>query len=285
MPRHPAGIAQLALVALAVVLGGCHAGAQATPPPPPLVTGSFPNGEVALSYMLQRPAGRGPFPAVVIGHGSGETLKEAASFLAEQWLARGYAVLRYDKRGVGHSTGSYSMVGVGNSERMFADLSGDMAAGVAHLRSLKDIDARRIGLMGPSQAGWIIPLAARATRPQFMVIVVGPTVTVGEEIYFSRFAEKTATPLEELAGLLKDFNGPHGFDPVPVLEQVTTPGLWLLGGADRSIPTPETIARLDALIARGKPFTKVVFPSADHSMYGADMWPEIDRWLDATVRK
>jgi dienelactone hydrolase len=171
---------------------------------------------------------------------------------------------------------------VGNSERMFADLASDMAAGVAHLRSLSDMDAKRIGLMGPSQAGWIIPVAARLARPQFMVIVVGPTVTVGEEIYFSRFAEGTTTPLAELSDVLKTFKGPHGFDPRPVLEEVTTPGLWLLGGADRSIPTPDTIAILDALIAKGRPFSRVVFPDADHSMRGANMWPEIDRWLENT---
>ena len=281
MPRHSAGIGQAVLASLLASAISCGAGARPAPPPPQTVTGSFQNGEVSLSYILERPDGRGPFPAVVLGHGSGETRKEHASFLASQWLARGYAALRYDKRGVGGSTGTYSMVGVGNSERMFADLAGDMAAGVALLRSLPDIDGKRIGLMGPSQAGWIIPVAARMARPQFMVIIVGPTVTVGEEIYFSRFAEGTTTPLAELSGVLKTFKGPHGFDPRPVLEELTTPGLWLLGGADRSIPTPDTIAILDALIAKGRPFAKVVFPDADHSMRGANIWPEVDRWLEA----
>ena len=280
MRRHSAGFEHAALAGL-LALGACHAGAQSTPAPPRVVGGSFANGDVSLSYVLERPPGPGPFPAVVLGHGSGETRKEHASFFAAQWLSRGYAALRYDKRGVGGSGGTYSMVGVANSDRMFADLGGDMAAAVAHLRSLPDMDGKRIGLMGPSQAGWIIPVAARLARPQFMVIVVGPTVTVGEEIYFSKFAEATTTPLAELSEVLKGFQGPHGFDPKPVLEEVTTPGLWLLGGADRSIPTPDTIAILDALIARGRPFSRVIFPDADHSMRGANLWPEIDRWLDA----
>jgi hypothetical protein len=276
---HAAGV-RAALAGL-IALGACNAGGQATPSPPRVVSGAIANGDVSLSYVLERPPGPGPFPAVVLGHGSGETRKEQASFFATQWLSRGYAALRYDKRGVGGSTGTYSTVGVGNSDQMFADLASDMAAGVAHLRSLPDIDGKRIALMGPSQAGWIIPVAARLANPQFMVIVVGPTVTVGEEIYFSKFAEGTTTPLAELSDVLKDFKGPHGFDPKPVLEQLTTPGLWLLGGADRSIPTPDTIAILDALIAKGRPFSKVVFPDADHSMRGVDMWPEIDRWLEA----
>ena len=281
MRRQSAGFGHAALATLLASLSACHAGAQSTPPPPRVVTGSFSNGDVSLSYVLERPPGPGPFPAVVLGHGSGETRKEQASFFAAQWLSRGFAALRYDKRGVGESTGAYSMVGIANSDRMIADLAGDMAAGVAHLRSLPDMNGKRIGLMGPSQAGWIIPVAARLARPQFMVIVVGPTVTVGEEIYFSRFAEGTTTPLAELSGVLKTFKGPHGFDPRPVLEELTTPGLWLLGGADRSIPTPDTIAILDALIARGRPFSKVIFPDADHSMRGANLWPEIDRWLEA----
>ena len=285
MRAHAAGFGHVAGVRAAfaglIALGACNAGGQATPSPPRVVSGTIANGDVSLSYVLERPPGPGPFPAVVLGHGSGETRKEQASFFANQWLSRGYAALRYDKRGVGGSTGTYSTVGVGNSEQMFADLAGDMAAGVALLRSLPDMDAKRIGLMGPSQAGWIIPVAARLARPQFMVIVVGPTVTVGEEIYFSRFAEKTTTPLAELSDVLKTFKGPHGFDPRPVLEELTTPGLWLLGGADRSIPTPDTIAILDALIARGRPFAKVVFPDADHSMRGANLWPEIDRWLES----
>lgn len=278
--RRSLGFGHALVVGLALS-AACDAGAQSTPPPPRVVSGSFVNGDVSLSYVLERPEGRGPFPAVVLGHGSGETRKEQAAFFAQQWVARGFAALRYDKRGVGDSTGTYSMVGVGNSDRMFADLGGDMAAGVTHLRSLSDIDGKRIGLMGPSQAGWIIPVAARLARPQFMVIVVGPTVTVGEEIYFSRFAENTTTPLAELADVLKTFKGPHGFDPRPVLEELNTPGLWLLGGADRSIPTPDTVAILDALIAKGRPFSKVLFPDADHSMRGANLWPEIDRWLDA----
>lgn len=280
MPRVSTGIAQAALACF-MALAACRTEAQ-SPLAPKTVTGTFQNGDVALSYILERPEGRGPFPAVVLGHGSGETRKEFASFFATQWLARGYAALRYDKRGVGNSTGTYTTVGVGNGEKMIADLAGDMAAGVAHLRSLPDIDAKRIGLMGPSQAGWIIPLAARMARPQFMVLVVGPTVTIGEEIYYSRFAEFGTTPLGEMSTLLKSFKGPHGYDPKPILETLTTPGLWLLGGADRSIPTPETVAILDALVAQGKPFSKVVFPDADHSMRGVNLWPEIDRWLKAT---
>jgi dienelactone hydrolase len=270
----------LACGLVATFLGACGSGAQSpTELPPRTITGSLQNGDVSLRYLLERPAGPGPFPAVVIGHGSGETRKDDYRFLAHEMLLRGFAVLRYDKRGVGESTGSYSMVGVGNSERMFADLSSDMAAGAEFLRTQRDVDRARVGLMGFSQAGWIIPLAAKRSNAAFMVIMVGPTVTVGQEIYYSRFAEQTATPFEELSTILKEFTGPHGFDPKPVLQELTVAGLWLLGSADRSIPTIETVAILDELIAGGRPFRRVVYPNSGHELNGARYWSDVDDFL------
>jgi dienelactone hydrolase len=243
------------------------------------VSGFIQNGQVQLSYQLDRPAGAGPFPAVVIGHGSGEQTKASCTSLAGRMRERGFATLCYDKRGVGQSTGIYSMVGSGNSPRLIPELASDMAAGVAHLRRLRDIDGRRIGLLGPSQAGWIIPEAARQSSAAFMIILVGPTVSTGEEIYYSRFTEGTTTSLEEAYKKLPEFKGPHGYDPRPVLEGLTMPGLWLLGGADRSIPTPKTVRILDELIAAGRPFAYHVYPGVDHDLRGAFIWPDIDRWL------
>ena len=262
-------------------IAGCGAEGQvAGSAEPSVVTGFFPSGDIQLSYQLEKPAGRGPFPAVVVGHGSGETTKQACRFLVQGFLQRGYAVLCYDKRGVGQSTGTYVNVGTRNSEERFPILAADMAAGARFLRTERDIDGKRIGLVGNSQAGWIIPLAARDAKPAFMIILVGPTVSVGEEMYYSQFAEKTTTPLETLAGVLTQFTGPHGFDPRSVLSTLDVPGLWLLGGEDRSIPTPETVAILDDFIRKGRPFARVVYASSGHDLTRtADIWPDVDRWL------
>src|SRR5262245_25864723 len=114
------------VVTLALCLASSACGAALGSPSqlqPRTVTAALRNGDVSLSYLLERPPGPGPFPAVVIGHGSGEIRKEASQVLASNLLAQGFAVLRYDKRGVGESTGTYSTVGVVNSDRMFADLS------------------------------------------------------------------------------------------------------------------------------------------------------------------
>ena len=101
-----------------------------------------------------------------------------------------------------------------------------------------------------------------------MILLVGPTVSVGEEIYYSKFAEETTTPFNELSAILAKYTGPRGYDPRPVLETLNVPGLWLLGEADRSIPTIETVAILDDLKARGRPFTRIVYPGAGHNLSG-----------------
>lgn len=57
------------------------------------------------------------------------------------------------------------------------------------------------------------------------------------------------------------------YDPMPVLENLAIPQLWLLGGQDRDAPPFETLRRLSALQAAGKPITTAVFADADHGMY------------------
>jgi uncharacterized protein len=247
-------------------------------------SGFFNSGAVRLSYRLDVPQGPGPFGAVVFGHGSGMQTKDTCRFLADGFLSRGFATLCFDKRGVGQSTGTFVFVGARDSIPVFDDLASDVAAGVTFLRSRPEIDPKRIGLAGVSQAGWIIPLAAQKSHPAFMVLLVGPTVSVGIEGFYSRIVEDTSAPVEDGYRQLSSFNGFHGFDPKPVLESIDVAGLWLLGGEDRSIPTPATVEILDGLIASGKPYTHVVFPGFGHNLGGAPFWPEIDRWLEKTLR-
>ena len=247
-------------------------------------SGFFTNGNVRLSYRLDLPPRSGPVGAVVFGHGSGEQTKESCRFLADGFLSRGFATLCFDKRGVGQSSGTFVFVGARDSIPVFDDLASDMAAGVAFLRTRQEIDGTRIGLAGVSQAGWIVPLAAQKSRPAFMVLLVGPTVSVGIEGFYSRIVEETNAPVEEGYRQLPSFDGFHGFDPKPVLDAIDVPGLWLLGGEDRSIPTPATVAILDQLIASGKPYSHVVFPGFGHNLGGAPIWPEIDRFLSKAVK-
>jgi uncharacterized protein len=279
------GVKPHAWVAAALLLGSTACGKGAGSPARPSDTrgGTFPSGDIQLGYTLDLPGGTGPFPAVVLGHGSGRSTRDEAAPLATRLTAAGFAVLRYDKRGVGQSGGTYEGVGVGNGERVIGLLGADMAAGVAFLRTRPEVDRHRIGLLGVSQAGWVMPVAARlAPDVAFMVLVVSPTVSVGLEIYYSGLAEETTTPLDEVYARI-DFHGAPGFDPRPTLDTLQTPGLWLLGGKDRSIPTRQSVAILAELEAAGHPYRTIVYPGATHSMTDADTGAPVDFMRDALV--
>lgn len=271
---------------LVALLGaGCgNDGAPSTPSTFPTIQ-TFPSGDVRLAYALDLPAGPGPFPAIVMGHGSGQATRHQLGSLAQGFVAAGFAVLRYDKRGVGDSGGVYEIAGnVPNSERVFPVLAGDMLAGVAFLKTRPEIDAGRIGLFGISQAGWIIPLAAsRSSDVKFMVLVVGPTVSVGVENYYSSLVELSpSASLDDAYARSRVYAGPHGYDPVPTLEGLSTPGLWLLGGVDRSIPTPLTVEVLQSLQDSGRPYRWIVYPGADHNLglAGVDFVGDAIRFLE-----
>ena len=235
--------------------------------------------------MLDRPATRGPHPAVVIGHGSGRVLKEDQGELATAFLNIGYAVLRYDKRGVGESGGIYSGVGTVNSATMFPVLAGDMAAAARHLRTLRGIDPQGVGFAGVSQAGWIIPVAlTMAPEATFGVILSGPTVSVGLEIYYSDLAEHGTVSPANAEARLADYRGPHGFDPLPYLEQLEVPVLWLFGAEDRSIPTKRSVEILTALARDQRRFKWAVYPEAGHRLDLMTVWPDVRSWLTELAR-
>jgi uncharacterized protein len=119
---------------------------------------------------------------VVLISGSGPQNRDEEIFgfkpfklLADHLTRSGIAVLRYDDRGVGASTGSASQA---TSE----DFSLDAAAAVAFLGTRKEIDTARIGLLGHSEGGIVAPMvAARKGGIAFVVMMSGMGVT-GEKI-------------------------------------------------------------------------------------------------------
>ena len=127
-----------------------------------------------LAGTLILPRGTQPLPAVVLFHGSGPQTRDlpTARWFAEQ----GVAALAYDKRGVGESDGNFQAI-------PFMELCNDGLAGVAYLNSRKEIDAKRIGVWGLSQGGWLGPLAAsRSAQVAFVIAVSGPGVSPGEQM-------------------------------------------------------------------------------------------------------
>jgi uncharacterized protein len=134
----------------------------------------FSNGGVELTGMLISPATGGKHPAIVLVHGSGAQNRESMLPWARFLVRRGVAVLGYDKRGVGGSTGDWTTAS-------FDDLAGDVVGAVDYLKSRSDIDPAQIGLLGVSQAGWIMPLAATRSKDlAFLISVSGAGVPAAE---------------------------------------------------------------------------------------------------------
>lgn len=281
------------LVLFAVGLSGC--GRENEIPvievtSPPIETITFQNGDVTLAGTLDLPVGEGPFPAIVTVHGSPPLTRNDIYNLriSHFFVQHGYAVLRYDKRGAGESKGEYPDVGTHeDGEANLNILADDALAGVEYLTNHELIDPNMIGLAGHSQAGWIIPLAAsKSPNVAFMIISSGPTSTVGQEIYYSDLTAE-GTSLQEASDLARDYAGPHGFDPIPSLQELDAPGFWLLGAQDDSIPTPLTVEILDSLVDdHDKDFTYIVYPNKDHGWRDVDtgqMYPVLNdalNWLE-----
>ncbi|MCZ6901113.1 MAG: alpha/beta hydrolase, partial [Bacteroidetes bacterium] len=209
-----------------------------------------------------------PHPVIIIVPGSGKTTREAANTATEIFVPQGVAVLRYDKRGVGESTGLFEGPGAETSIRIFDDLASDVLALIGFLKNQQDIKPEQIGLFGTSQGGWIVPLvASQSNDVAFMICASGATNTVGISDYYDLLADNMELSIDEIIEMLHDFTGVHGFDPLPSLEALTIPGLWIYGGQDRSNPTQADIAILETLIADfGKDFTILLFPSSNHDL-------------------
>jgi len=169
-----------------------------------------------LAGTLTIPTGKGPFPAVVLIPGSGphdrdETIMGHKPFLvlADYLTRKGIAVLRYDDRGVGKSTGN--LAGATS-----ADLAGDAEAAFAYLKGRPEVDARRIGLIGHSEGGIIAPMiAARNHDVNFVVTLAGSGVP-GDKVLVSQaqlvaeaggmnqeLAAKAGARQREILGLVK----------------------------------------------------------------------------------
>ena len=222
-------------------------------------------------------------------------------------VPHGMVVLIYDKRGVGKSSGTYpqnegwSAEHIASCRNMFDLLAGDALAGFEWLKSRDQIDSSRIGLAGISQAGWIMPLvASRTDDVAFIVSISGPAVSCGMEDWYSQLTgEYSAFPEfgaptsyakgeltdAEIEQRLDDYEGPQGYDPVPVLANLRVPILWLNGGRDRSTPTSRTVANVERLIAEGAPFELRVYPEGNHILggRGGSFWRFYDYWSDVRM--
>jgi pimeloyl-ACP methyl ester carboxylesterase len=114
------------------------------------------------------PPTKGPHPAIVIVLGSSEWVRGEAESTAQLCALNGVAALIYDKRGCGGSTGDHNNCN-------YDDFTGDALAGLELLKNRSDINPRQIGLLGASEGGWIVSLAAsRCADVAFIINISGP---------------------------------------------------------------------------------------------------------------
>jgi dienelactone hydrolase len=187
VPLHRAGVEVVAQVVVGT--DGAIKGFLVRPAPPPAATAppadapyverdaAIGVGASALPATLAMARGAGPFPAVVLVHGSGpldrdETIGANRPFLdiARGLAARGIAVLRYEKRTHAHP-GDFA----GRDFTVDDETTDDAVAAIAMLRAQPGIDPSRVFVLGHSQGAMLAPrIAARSGRAAGIVMLAAP---------------------------------------------------------------------------------------------------------------
>lgn len=128
-------------------------------------------GKIELAVTLTVPAGNEKVPVAILISGSGPQNRDEEFMthkpflvLADVLTQKGIAVLRYDDRGFGQSTGKHGSA-------TSVDFANDVSAAIDYLKTRKEINQTRIGLIGHSEGGLIAPLVATDTQLDFMVLL------------------------------------------------------------------------------------------------------------------
>jgi pimeloyl-ACP methyl ester carboxylesterase len=145
---------------------------------------NFPNNQanISLAGTLTLPRGPGPFPAAILLADSGphdrdESIVGHRPFLvlADHLTRKGIAVLRFDKRGIGKSAGDYT-------HATTEDFAADADAAFAYLKTRKEIDSQKIGLIGHSEGGMIASIVASHPQPVAWIVLLASPGLTGEEV-------------------------------------------------------------------------------------------------------
>src|SRR5688572_9782128 len=251
------------------------------------VTVQTPMGHtLAGTLTLPKGASRdNPVSAIVTSTGSGpqdrdeyigiEGYRPFRQF-ADSLSRRGIAVLRVDDRGTGASTGTHRGA-------TSADFAEDVRAGLAYLRTRPEIDSRRLALLGHSEGGMIVPLAALKEPELRGMVLLAPPAHGGRSILEFQMANLARnnprlTPAQRdsaLGRIKSTIDSLHrsdpwmayflDYDPPAVLRQLKTPVLILMGGTDQQV-TPDQAPKLVAAFAEAgnRDITARVFGNLNH---------------------
>jgi len=147
---------------------------------------TYPNekAKIQLAGTLTLPPSKGPHPVVLLITGSGPEDRDETVFahrpfliLADYLTRQGIAVLRFDDRGTGKSTGEFQSATT-------EDFASDVLAGINYLKTRKEINPKQIGLIGHSEGGIIAPMVAIQSKDVAFIVLMAGTGLTGEEILY-----------------------------------------------------------------------------------------------------
>ncbi|HUE67901.1 MAG TPA: prolyl oligopeptidase family serine peptidase [Candidatus Acidoferrum sp.] len=259
---------------------------------------TIPAQGARLAGAITEPLGAAPHPGIVIVHGA----ERGERYFYDVWVgvyaSLGFAVLTYDKRGVGSSTGNYpGEFPTAEALNVYAD---DAAAARDFLARWPGVDPSRTGFHGGSQGGWTVPLAiTRHGGGAFAVLASAPATTVDQTDLWASFTGGGASaPTESNDQMLADVRrSSGGYDPMAALRAMTVPAIWVLGTNDRTVPTAVCVELLNAM--RKPNFTVHLVPTGhgllvnptglladDASSPGLapDLVPTLKEWFASEVK-
>ena len=138
----------------------------------------FKNGNITFSANIYKPEGNGPFPAVVMVHGSKNHTKDYYTEYSEYFADNGIVTLNYDNRGHGKSEGNLWT-------STFNDLASDLNAAVEYLQTLDYVNKEKVGFWDDSHGGWIVLIAdSLYNNIDFIISKSGPAVTPLKTVEF-----------------------------------------------------------------------------------------------------
>lgn len=275
-------------------------------PPAYIMPNSFREKEVlvgtgkwALPGTLTLPVGSGPFPAVVLLHGSGphdrdETIGPNKPFRDLAWglTSEGIAVLRYEKRTKVHAA---RLVSAKDSITVKEETIEDALAAVSMLRKMEGIDARKIFVIGHSLGGMLIPrIGVLDTNICGFIVMAGPTRPLEDVIFdqasflflldgtMSESEEAQLREIKDHVAKVKDLKlstAPstdlllgvpcqywldlRGYNPPEVARSIRQPMLILQGQRDYQVTMEDFKGWKDSLLCRNDVKFKL-YPKLNH---------------------
>jgi pimeloyl-ACP methyl ester carboxylesterase len=141
----------------------------------------YHNKDKSIQYgaTITIPNGNAPFPAIIMSTGSGSQNRDEElmghrpfAVIADYLTKKGYIVLRVDDQGIGKTTGHPETATT-------ADFAKDALNGIEYLKSRKETDKKKLGVMGHSEGGLIAQMvAAQSKDVNFIVLLAGPGINI-----------------------------------------------------------------------------------------------------------